>query len=76
MVPGARRPGNPQVLNWPWQPTIVIAHRLSTISRADTIYVMDSGRVVERGTHQELLALAGHYQELVSGQVKPAQGLT
>ena len=48
---------------------IVIAHRLSTVSRADTIVVMDAGRVVEQGTHGELLARAGLYQELFSGQI-------
>jgi subfamily B ATP-binding cassette protein MsbA len=44
--------------------TLVIAHRLSTIERAEQIVVMDQGRVVERGTHAELLALAGHYAAL------------
>jgi ATP-binding cassette, subfamily B, bacterial len=52
---------------------IVIAHRLSTISRADTIVVMDGGRVVEQGAHQELLARDGLYRELFSGQVQPAE---
>jgi ATP-binding cassette, subfamily B, bacterial len=51
---------------------IVIAHRLSTLSRADTIVVMDSGRVVEQGAHHELFARAGLYRELYSGQIQPA----
>ena len=44
--------------------TLVIAHRLSTIEKADVIMVMDQGRIVERGTHAELLALNGHYASL------------
>ncbi|MEM6639791.1 MAG: lipid A export permease/ATP-binding protein MsbA [Pseudomonadota bacterium] len=44
--------------------TLVIAHRLSTIEKADLILVMDDGRIVERGTHKELLALGGHYEAL------------
>lgn len=47
---------------------IVIAHRLSTVRDADLILVMDGGRIVERGTHQELLALGGHYAELAALQ--------
>ena len=50
--------------------TIVIAHRLSTIIHADVICVVDDGRIVEQGTHDELLALGGHYAKLHTIQVK------
>ncbi len=48
--------------------SIVIAHRLSTILAADLILVMDRGRIVERGTHDELLALGGLYSQLYKTQ--------
>jgi len=48
--------------------TIAVAHRLSTIQKADQIYVFDQGRVVENGTHSELLSLKGRYFELVNLQ--------
>lgn len=48
--------------------TLVIAHRLSTIKNADLICVMHEGRIVEKGTHDELLALNGYYKHLVDMQ--------
>ena len=48
--------------------SIVIAHRLSTIRQADRIIVMEKGRIIEQGTHEELLALGGHYKNLSDRQ--------
>lgn len=53
--------------------SLVIAHRLSTILAADKILVMDQGRLVEQGTHAELLARGGLYAELYETQFKPVE---
>ncbi len=50
---------------------IAIAHRLSTIQRADLILVVNAGRIVERGTHEELLEQSGLYQQLYEAQFAP-----
>ena len=48
---------------------ITIAHRLSTVKNADTIYVLDAGEIVQRGTHAELENEEGHYMEFVKNQL-------
>ncbi|MBQ7153000.1 MAG: ABC transporter ATP-binding protein [Clostridia bacterium] len=48
--------------------TFVIAHRLSTVRNADAIMVLETGEIIERGTHEELLALGGRYYELYTGK--------
>ncbi len=53
--------------------SFVIAHRLSTIMHADQILVMENGRIIERGTHEELLAIEdGHYRKMISLQTEQA----
>jgi len=53
--------------------SFVIAHRLSTIRDADLILVMDHGRIVEQGTHRQLLAAGGHYADLYNSQFAAGQ---
>ena len=47
--------------------TFVIAHRLSTVKNADVIIVLDHGRIIERGSHQELIEQKGQYYQLYTG---------
>lgn len=47
---------------------VIVAHRLSTIQDCDTIIVMDEGRVIEQGSHEELMKLGGRYSQLVAFQ--------
>ena len=54
--------------------TIIIAHRLSTIQDCDEIIVMDQGRVVEQGSHDELIQLGGRYTELLHLQERSGNG--
>lgn len=54
---------------------LVIAHRLNTIRNADRILVIDGGRIVQGGTHGELMAVAGIYRDMVEAQGKSASWL-
>lgn len=58
-----------ELINRGEQTVIVIAHRLSTIRDADEIIVMKHGEVMERGNHEELIAMDGVYKALVSRQL-------
>jgi ATP-binding cassette subfamily B protein len=55
--------------------TIVISHRLSSLMHSDKILFLENGRIVERGTHEELLALGGRYRALYDLQVNPGEDL-
>ena len=50
--------------------TFVIAHRLSTVRNANAIMVLENGEIIERGDHDQLLALGGRYYELCTGQIE------
>ena len=50
--------------------TFVIAHRLSTVRNSDVIIVLDHGRIIERGTHDQLIAAKGSYYQLYTGAVE------
>ena len=50
--------------------TFVIAHRLSTVRNANAIMVLEHGQIVERGDHEELLALKGRYYQLYTGKAE------
>ena len=56
--------------------TIIIAHRLSSLMHADEIILLEEGRIVERGTHTELLAMKGEYYDLHQLQTRTEQGLS
>ena len=54
--------------------SFIVAHRLNTIKNADMILVMKDGRIIERGTHDELMKAGGFYAGLYGAQFKSAEG--
>ena len=54
--------------------SFIVAHRLNTIKNADMILVMKDGRIIERGTHDELMKADGFYAGLYGAQFKSAEG--
>lgn len=55
--------------------TFLVAHRLSTLRRADLVIVLDRGRIVQQGTHDELMKLAGHYRHAARLQIPDAESM-
>jgi ATP-binding cassette subfamily B protein len=53
--------------------TIIISHRLSSLMHADEILFIEAGKIVERGTHEELLSQGGHYNDLYELQIRPSE---
>ncbi len=53
--------------------SLVIAHRLSTVRSADVILVLDQGRIVEGGSHEELMEINGFYRRIHDLQLRPAE---
>ena len=66
MIEGLRERRQEQIV-------LVVSHRFSTVRRADRILVLDDGRIVERGSHDELIALGGEYARLFELQMSDPQ---
>lgn len=49
---------------------VIVAHRLSTVKNADQIIVLDSGKIIEQGTHNDLIINKGKYYELIQNQLE------